>query len=412
MGATNVPKFWSIEVDLETLKEVPPISIHGGMTFLDSAPSETRWLVPGLLPDAVPAVLASQGGLGKSFLSLQLCIALATGKPFLGLEAQAPRGAFYFGLEDPLETVHRRVRAIVDGYRRIEEWSEADEAAFARNFAVFLVNWNSKQASSYLPDLMPWLTEAMIFAESERLRPGLFVLDTLARFSAGDENTVQALRPVLQACSQIAARHWTPLMLHHVGKGQDGARNPKAKDKPVLADRMSTEWVRGSSAIVDNFRCVLQLAAIREDEAEKAQLDAEKARDRGYLAFGVTKLNGGQKAPWTFLEQAEDGTWFVPPDGAESLACIRGARAQAALSKQMAILVDLYHATRYGTEPDTRTLARKHCPEAKDPRKAFNLNLVKLRNAGFIQKKGTDLTLDGIKRVQEAEQEAERFSDD
>lgn len=412
MGEPLSRKFYGIEVEAAEAPNISPVSAHGGGRFLQPLHGEQKWLIPGLLPHGVPAILASQGGLGKSFLSLQLCIAMATGKRFLDFPAQAPRGAFYFGLEDPLETVHRRAFSIVEAYRRAGDWTAEDDLAMSRNFAVLQVNWESRQASGYLPDLMPWVTEIMLFAESEHLRPGLIVLDTLARFSQGDENTVQAIRPVLQACSQIAGREWTPLMLHHVAKGQDGARNPKAKDKPVLSDRMSTEWVRGSSAIVDNFRCVLQLVPIREDEAERANLDEEKARERGYLVFGVTKLNGGQKAPWTFLSQTDTGAWAAPADGLDTLATLRGAKARAAVSKQMAVLVDLYHATRMGEAPDLKALAKKHCGESKDPRKALNLHTMKLRAAGFLQKEGHELTMKGVQRVKEAGMEAERTTAD
>jgi hypothetical protein len=187
-------------------------------------------------------------------------------------------------------------------------------------------------------------------------------------------------------------------MLHHVGKGQDGAKNPQAK-RPSLSDRMSPDWIRGSSSIHDNFRCVLQFAVILEDEAASAGLDPEQARRGGYLVFGVTKLNGGQKADWLFLEQDDHGRWFAPLDGVETLAKIRGSKALTALSKQMGLLVDIYQSTRFGIEPDRILLGQKHCADAKDQKAALRSAIQKLRNAGLIQRNSHVLTVLGLQRV-------------
>ena len=399
----------SFEVDNPDLTVLSPLIGRMAGEYLDTVAPETAWLIPGLLPQGIPLVLASKGGLGKSWIALQACVALACGKPFLDFECDGqPRGAIYFGLEDGREVIHRRIQSIVNLYKQSGDWSDEDDFRLRRHFMVVEVNWEHREATTFLPKLIPNLrlfTEALA---SKGVPPGLIVLDTLARFSEGDENKVEALRPILQACLRLAHLGWTPLMIHPVGKGQDGARS---KEKPSLADRMNTEWVRGSSAIVDNFRGVLQLVGLREDEADRAGLDADKARAGGYLVIGVTKSNGVGRPEWRLLEQSEAGAWVMPQGSHEALAKLRGTKAVESLSKQMAILGDLFHATRHGQEPDLRTLSQAHCGEAKDPRKAFNLHLVKLRGAGLIQKKGPELTLAGIKRVQEAGMEVERTTD-
>ena len=183
-------------------------------------------------------------------------------------------------------------------------------------------------------------------------------------------------------------------------KGQDGARGD-AKKKPLLTDRMSTEWVRGSSAIVDNFRCVLQLTLINPDEAAGAGQDEDKARMGGYAVFGVTKLNSGQKTDWLFIEQDEHGRWFAPQDGVETLARIRGAQAVAALNKQTSILVDLYEATRYGGQIDRTELAKLHYPdkELQKAKNALDQVISKLRRAGLLQQKGHIPTVHGLEMI-------------
>jgi len=383
--------------DISTLKDLPLLNVYGAGYFLDRPVPDSRWLIPGLIPLGIPACLASKGGLGKSFLALQSCVAQATGLPFLDYEAQPPMGSVYFGLEDSQDTFHKRFRSVTDFYRSSPAWTQEHEEALRRNLAVPYINWKAQGATSYLPTLVPNLEMILETNQANGIRPGGFVLDTLARISEGDENTVQALRPILNACQRICDNYgYTPLVLHHVGKGQDGART---KDKPSLSDRMSPEWVRGTSAIVDNFRCILQLAQIREDEAESAGLDPERARLGQYLVFGATKLNGGQRGDWRFLEQDEHGRWFTPQNGPEILARLRGRRALTELSKQTALLVDLWQTTRCGAEPDREALAAKHCGEASDPQRSLRQMIHKLRNLNYIQKTSLCLTVSGTQHA-------------
>ena len=325
-----------------------------------------------------------------------MCIAMATGKPFLDYAAQTPCGASYFSLEDGKDTVHRRIRSIVQLYREMGEWTPEDDRAFRLHFTVMFVNWSSEGATSFLPDLMPNLHLLMDIYEQRKIRAGMITIDTLARVSDGDENTVQGLRPVLNACYKISDRGWTPLVLHHVGKGQDGA---KVKDKPTLADRMSTEWIRGSSSIPDNFRCALQFSKVREDEAEPAGIDPEMARNGQTLVFGCTKFNGGPRGDWRVLNQDDHGRWSASQDSVQILAKLRGSKAVAALTKQDQILSDLLDATRFGAEPNLHALAEIHFQGVKDPKASLRQSIFKLRNAGFIQKNNYALTVNGLARV-------------
>jgi len=386
-----------LEVAIEPGEKVSTVlSVYSGAYFLNRTPEPPKWLIPGLIALAVPIILAAKGGLGKSYLILQALIALATGKPFLGYPAMAPMGAVYFGLEDSLDVVHRRIHAIVRNYQAAGDWSEEDVKNFNRNFHVSEVNWLTPGATGYLPGLMAEVEDILETLASDGVRPGAMVLDTLARFSDGDENKVETLRPVLQACFKIAAHGYTPIVLHHVSKGSEGART---KEKPTLAERMSPEWLRGSTAIHDNFRGVLQMTPILESEAESAGLDPDKARQGGYVVFGATKSNSGQKSDWVFLEQDEAGRWYAHPEGVSILAKIRGSKAVAKLNKQIGVLADLHAASRFGNAPDLDALAGKHCPDSANPKTALKQVIYNLRNAGLLQRDSYLLTVTGAQRL-------------
>lgn len=402
-GEVSTVRHLSFEVDPQTLANLPALSVYGGAEFLDHEPQPEKWAVPGLIPLGVPTVLASQGGLGKSFLSLQLCVALATGKQFLDFPATDPRAACFFGLEDSRPMFHRRVRNIVDHYRFCGDWTPQDDANFRRNFTAPFVNWKSEGASSFLPDLMPNLELLLVSYADRGILPGVMVLDTLARFSDGDENTVQGVRPVLNACAKLAEYGHTPLVLHHVGKGQDGAKDPK--NKPTLADRMSPDWVRGSGAIVGNFRAVLQFARVYEAEAESAGLDPEQARAGQILVFGATKANNGPKGDPRVIVQDEGGRWSVSKESPDILAALRGKRAVSDLKSKDTLLWDLYQAQRAGVEADRKVLAMAHCPTAKNPGHALRCLIDKLRKGGLVQPKSDRLTVAGMDRIQKVKAE-------
>ena len=70
---------------------------------------ERRWLIPGLLIRGSVTMLNGDGGIGKSLLAQQLATALATVRPFLGIEPQAePVPSLSVFCEDDLQELHFR----------------------------------------------------------------------------------------------------------------------------------------------------------------------------------------------------------------------------------------------------------------------------------------------------------------
>ena len=376
------------------------LSFPGIGALLDIPAPPPRWVIPGLIPYAVPCVVASKGGLGKSFLFLQACVSLAAGKPFLDFPAQPPMTVLYLSLEDSRETFQTRLQSIVSFWKEAADWSDQDDYNLRQNMDSPVIHWRSLGASGMIASMIPCLERYLEDQNAKGGVPGLVVIDTLARVSEGDENTVQALRPIVTACFRLADLGYSTAMLHHVGKGQDGAKGSK-KDRPTLADRMNTEWVRGSSAIVDNFRAVIQMTAISPEEADGASLDADLARRGGLVVMGPTKTNG-IRADWRLLEQDDHGRWFVPPRAIEALAKLRGSKAVATLTKQLALLRDIYETTRWGTQLDVAAMCEKHAPSTSKDKSAWLRSTLRfLRNSDLIEKKSYRLTTQGLQTVKD-----------
>lgn len=359
--------------------------------LLDYVPPAIEWCVPGLVPRAVPGIMASKGGLGKSWLALQMCCAGACGKGFLDESFDPlPDSSVnvYFGVEDSKEVLHRRVRAIVERYRARGDWSNLDDECFRENLKLPQMNWGSPKASTYLQDTWPELRRVLMKAkESEYCVPGLVILDTYARMMGpgSNENDASAVQPVLNICNRICDLGYTPILLHHVAKGQEGGRS---KEYPTLVQRLSSDWIRGSSSLVDNHRVVLQLAPILEVEAEKAGLDPDRVRAGDFLVLGSSKSNGAPRPRWRFLEQGPDGVWFIPPDADETLTRLQGAGAVArSVADREFCKVWKMQVEKFGM-PKPEELAAQFAPESKNPLGWYKMKLYRCRKAGLLPEKG------------------------
>ena len=81
-------------------------------------PPEMEWLIDGILPRRVPGLISAIGGLGKSFILLDLAMKVAGGDQ--GMHQEKAFGGnivhngkvVFFGAEDSANSMHRRIAAI------------------------------------------------------------------------------------------------------------------------------------------------------------------------------------------------------------------------------------------------------------------------------------------------------------
>ncbi len=395
---------------MDRVVPVAPLLAQSLGKLLDAPVPPIDWLIPGLIPRRAPGFLVSVPNAGKSFLTLQMVVAIATGRSFLGYAASAPMGAIYLSLEDPQDVVHRRLKGIVEVLKAAGEWTVEDEANLRTNALLLTPDWGAEAIqldedrfavtpTTYLPKLMPTIMAAIQDLEEKGVAAGMFAIDTFAAASEGDENSAKDMKPILAATYQIAGKTgYSPLVCHHTAKGQSGARG---QTKHTVDELMSTDWVRGSSALLGSARFVLQLAPLRHDQAEKAQLDPDKARRGGYLVFGASKQSVGPKGEWRVLEQIDAGepgagSWLPMPNSLDVMASLKGKGAMDELCVLDALLLTLHEG---GPEQNKVTLAHRFCPTAKDKSAALRKLIFNLRRLGFIEKKTLVLTVPGRTRV-------------
>lgn len=395
---------------MDRVVPVAPLLAQSMGKLLDAPVPPIDWLIQGLIPRRAPGFLVSVPNAGKSFLTLQMVVAIACGRSFLGYAASVPMGAIYLSLEDPQDVVHRRLKGIVEVLKIAGEWSPENEKNLHTNALLLTPDWGAESIqldedrfavtpTTYLPKLMPTIMAAIHSLEEAGVAAGMFAIDTFAAASEGDENSAKDMKPILAASYQIAGKTgYSPMICHHTAKGQSGART---QSKPSVDELMSTDWVRGSSALLGSARYVLQLAPLRHDQAEKAQLDADKARRGGYLVFGASKQSVGPKGEWRVLEQIDAGepgagSWLPLPNSLDVMASLKGKGAMEELSTLDALLVALHEG---GPDQNKVTLAHRFCPTNRDKSAALRKLIFNLRRLGFVQKKTLDITVPGLQRI-------------
>lgn len=164
-------------------------------------PAPVEFLVPDLIPMGL-TLLAAKPKIGKSYLALQLCLAVATGDSFL--EEEARRGdVLYLSLEDNRSRLYSRSLAMEEG-----ESGESD---------IDFMMEAPRAGSGLLEVLEEWLDAVD--------DPRLIVIDTMAEIlpgTSGRKSEYQHATDVLRPLQRLAAeRNIAILLIHHTNKNQE-----------------------------------------------------------------------------------------------------------------------------------------------------------------------------------------------
>jgi RecA-family ATPase len=178
---------------------VPPLDLLTADEILTTAWPEPVWAIPGLLPVGL-TILAGKPKLGKSWLALQIALAVATGGRVLGQDVeQGP--ILYLALEDS----PRRLR---DRMAR-QGWPPGLRADFMP----------LGEFAGQIGDLRDGGGERLA-AQIERLGYRLVAVDTFSRACCGDQNDAEQMTRALTPLQETAhAENCAVLLSDHHRKG-------------------------------------------------------------------------------------------------------------------------------------------------------------------------------------------------
>jgi hypothetical protein len=211
---------------------------------------QPEFLIDDMIETDATGVLFGPPGCGKSFISVDVALSVATGSDFHGRKTK--RGPVFYIAGEGHAGLARRFHA----------WSQArgvsisDALLFKSERAAQFLDMASARA----------VADACLELASQNGPPAMVVLDTLARnFGPGDENSTSDMGAFVAALDDLRANFpaCTVLIVHHTGHGdatrsrgssvlkgasdfefgatKDGPtitlKNPKMKDAPELPDQ-------------------------------------------------------------------------------------------------------------------------------------------------------------------------------
>lgn len=167
-----------------------------------------QWLVDDLIPQRVVTSLYGDGGTGKSLLALQLAVAVATGRRWLG-RPTISGSVVFLTAEDDEDELHRRLAAIVA--QQQVGFSDLDRLIFrslAGEDALLAVADGGRSGVIVPSDLHDEVDKVL----SEE-KPALLVLDTLADLFPGNENDRAQVTQFVGILIGLAIRHNCAVLL-------------------------------------------------------------------------------------------------------------------------------------------------------------------------------------------------------
>lgn len=243
-----------------------------------TAPPPVDLVLPGMIAGTVGSIVA-QGGAGKSWLALQIAVAVAGGPDIAGIGIPSHGRVAYLPAEDPRSALAHRFHAL-------GEHLDADARRVVSEHLTVLplmghqINLMDKE----------WADALERVCDSSRLA----VVDTLRRFHVEDENASGPMAQLLGVMEGICERTGASILfLHHTAKG--------ATLNGAGAEQQAA---RGSSVLVDNIRGgQWNLLGMSEAEAEKRKIEDRKR----FVRLVQSKANFGPAIPDRWLERGPGG---------------------------------------------------------------------------------------------------------
>lgn len=175
-------------------------------------PPERRWLIEGLWADQAVGIVGGEPKSCKSFLALDMAVAVASGAPCLRRFPVTQRGrVLLFAAEDALHIVRQRL-----------DWIANAAGASLRDLGIHVIT-----APVLRLDLAD--DQRRLAATAELLKPTLLVLDPFVRLHRIDENAVADVAPLLAYLRELQRRLGLAIVLvHHSRKGAGNVRAGQA----------------------------------------------------------------------------------------------------------------------------------------------------------------------------------------
>ena len=204
---------------------------------------KVEWIVDRLIPKESITVLFGKGGIGKTWLMMDIARCIGSGLDYLGYETQqAP--VIFIDFENPLAVLNTRTQRL----------GEAENVHF----------WRVGH------ELKPPKLDTTAWEQYKELPDGaVLVFDTLRASHGRDENASNEMASIMEKIKELRDCGFTIILLHHT---------------PKNSDKIS----KGSTAIVDLSDHILNLSRVRKaKEGEDVLVQDDDDDEEAVYRFGV-----------------------------------------------------------------------------------------------------------------------------
>ena len=253
-------------------------------------PDKFDHVLPGLLAGTVGAIV-SPGGVGKSWISAQVLLQIATGKDLLGLGDVTTGAVAYLNAEDDMTAIRirmwhllQRLGPLVSAFQPQEGYAPYFSLEALLGCAPCLLDAGGNKDEF-------WVDYVWKAAKGRRL----LILDTLRKFHRADENSSAAMTDLTNLLDRIARDTGCAILFcHH-------------SNKLAMADGRGDEAgaSRGSSALVDNIRWQWNL--VRMTPAEQKEFGIDDASRKRWMRLVGAKNNNGEELSDLWLYKGANG---------------------------------------------------------------------------------------------------------
>ncbi len=203
-----------------------------------------EWIIDRLIPAESITLLFGKGGIGKTWLTLDMARCIAGGIPYLGLSTiKTP--VFFIDFENPLPVLNTRTKKLGDG-EGVYFWR-------ANNDRMKAPKLDKKDYELY-----------------KQLPKGtVLIFDTLRASQDRDENKSDEMGLIMGRLKELRDMGFTIILLHHTAKNSDRV-------------------AKGSTAIVDLADHILGLTLVRKKrDGQEIVVDEDDPDDDLVYRFGV-----------------------------------------------------------------------------------------------------------------------------
>jgi phage/plasmid primase-like uncharacterized protein len=298
-------------------------------TDFAAQPAPIAWLVKGWIQANAMLMVHGPSGHGKTFAVLDWCCRIAAGTPdWRGCRVRAGDVVYLAG------EGHHGLRG------RIAAWMAHHGASPDR----MLISESGCDL-----DTPQGLRKAVDAITAWSVRPSLIVVDTLHRFLAGDENSAQDARGMLESCAELmGAFGCSVCLVHHTGNSEDAkgrargssawrgaldgeisiSKAPtddtviviaqkKSKDAEMLPDLHAALRKVKISGWIDEDGMPVSSAVMVEETAPSPRTKSDKATEGHRKAFESAWWASGAESdgPHPYLSRSALESFLVSPEG-------------------------------------------------------------------------------------------------